>query len=392
MEPRHRGGRVAHQASHPAPPLARLFAAGLGLALAACGAPGDPVAPRPIVPEVVTDLAARQSGESVVLTFTLPDRSTEGERLAAIPQVEVYRTLLPGNALPEAGHLPVSPRYTVPAAVVDTYLQDGRVVFTDPWTPEDLAAHAGEQAVYRVRTRASRRRASEGSNLAWLRVYPVPQPVSDLRAQVTQDGVELEWSPPGRTTSGGVLPSLGGYRVYRADVPGQAEGDAAGRLALLAVTPSPSYRDTQFAFGRTYVYTVRSVAQYAADPVESSDSNALRVTPRDTFPPAAPTGLVLVSVPATPEAPAEIQLSWAMNAEADLAGYHVYRSEGDDTRGARANGDLLLVPTFRDTHLAAGRRYTYRITAVDRTGNESPPSAPAQGELSRPEESSGPAR
>jgi fibronectin type 3 domain-containing protein len=109
------------------------------------------------------------------------------------------------------------------------------------------------------------------------------------------------------------------------------------------------------------------------------------VTPRDTFPPAAPQGLVVILVPATPGTAAHLELSWGISPETDLAGYHVYRSEQEITgasgRGERLNRELLLSPTFRDMSVLPGRHYTYRVTAVDRAGNESPLSTAASEEV-----------
>ena len=50
-----------------------------------------PTPPRPVVPRPVTDLAARQQGSSVILTFTLPKKSDENETLAALPSIEIFR-------------------------------------------------------------------------------------------------------------------------------------------------------------------------------------------------------------------------------------------------------------------------------------------------------------
>ena len=96
------------------------------------------------------------------------------------------------------------------------------------------------------------------------------------------------------------------------------------------------------------MYTVRSVAQFGADLVESADSAPAMVTPRDVFPPAAPTGLEIAIVPATPQAPAYVELSWAISPEGDLAGYSVYRSEAEDSPGERVSTEILPSPTFRD--------------------------------------------
>ena len=233
-----------------------------------------------------------------------------------------------------------------------------------------------------MRTRASLQRASADSNLVAVRLYPVPERITQLTSAVTQEAIELRWAPPERTTAGMPIPALGGFRIYRAEVPAEAtpEGEQP-TFRLLSVAPSPMFRDTQFEFGRAYVYTVRSVAQYEADSVESADSELVRVTPRDTFPPAAPQNLVVVLVPEEAPGRAAFGLSWSISPETDLGGYHVYRSEQSGTRGERINRELLPVPTFRDTSVEAGGRYFYRVTAVDRAGNESPASDPVAGEV-----------
>ncbi|MBI3668181.1 MAG: fibronectin type III domain-containing protein [Acidobacteria bacterium] len=372
--------------------LVFLFALLCFSALAGCAAPGEPAPKRPLVPGAIKDLAVRQAGDAVVLTFTLPKNSIEGQPLGEPPAVEIYRGALPAGAA--QGKLSTRLVYAIPGALVDTYLSEGRVKFSDPLRPEDLAGQAGGQMVYMVRTRASRRRASADSNVAALRVYPAPERIGDVRAAVTETTVELSWSPPQRNSTGSALGSLAGYRVYRAEV--EPGGDAAAvddpskakrktPLELLGPTPAAAFRDTQFEFGRTYLYTVRSVAQYEADSVESADSRPVVVTPRDVFPPAAPQGLVVVLVPATAGAEAYLELSWSISPETDLAGYHVYRSEPEGAaasgRGERVNRELLLSPTFRDMWVERDRRYTYRVTAVDLAGNESPASAAVLAEV-----------
>jgi len=119
-----------------------------------------------------------------------------------------------------------------------------------------------------------------------------------------------------------------------------------------------------------------SVANAEGKPLESSDSDPLVLTPADTFPPATPQGLVAAVVSGGNEAAPEVDLSWSINAETDLAGYHVYRSEAENDAGKLVTPDLLLSPAYRDTTVALGHRYWYRVTAVDRSGNESAPTPP----------------
>ncbi len=357
------------------------------LALSGCGTPGDPQPPRPPIPAVVTDLAARQVGDSVVLTFTLPKQTVEGEKLEALPDVEIFRAFVPaGGQAPrivagQAVRATLAQVYTIPSAVVDTYLTEDRIRFADPLKTADIASHAGEQMAYMVRTRASKREASADSNRALVRVYPVPESIRDVAATVTETSVELRWTPPARTTSGAPIASLTGYRIYRAEAePGQAESDPAKMKLkvpgeLLGVSPTAAYRDAQIEFEKTYLYTVRSVAQYELDSVESADSQPVVLMLKDIFAPAAPKNVVAVYVPATGETPAHVELSWSISPEADATGYHVYRSEEEGKAGTRMTRELLPTPTFRDMSVTAGRGYIYTVTAVDRAGNESPPSA-----------------
>jgi hypothetical protein len=354
------------------------------LFLVGCAAPGEPQPPHPPVPVAVTDLTARQVGGSVVLTFTLPKTTVENEPLTEPPAVEIFRGFSPETASPSAAGAPKRLVYTIPSALVDTYMAEGRVRFSDPIPVDELAKHAGEKAVYTVRTRASKKKDSTNSNLAEVRVYLPPEPIRDISARVTRSAVELSWTPPDRNVAGGPLPALAAFHVYRAEIATGAEAEAEkdpskaklqAPLELLGVTPSASYRDTQFQFGHSYFYSVRSVAQYESESAESADSRLVAVAPRDLFPPASPQDLVTVVVPATAQTPAHVELSWSISTDPDVAGYNIYRSEAGGAAKQRLNVSLLLMPVFRDMSAVTGRSYTYTVTAVSRAGNESEPSA-----------------
>lgn len=156
----------------------------------------------------------------------------------------------------------------------------------------------------------------------------------------------------------------------------------AGRqspLIKIGESESPGFQDQQAEFGRTYVYSVRSVVQYPGEMLESADSTVVEVTPKDIFPPSAPQGMVIAVVPREGETLATLDLSWAINPENDIAGYNLYRSEQESVSGTRQNHELLLTPAFRDMNALPGHRYFYTVTAVDRAGNESPPSAVISG-------------
>jgi fibronectin type 3 domain-containing protein len=210
---------------------------------------------------------------------------------------------------------------------------------------------------------------------------------------VTESAVELNWAVPAGIAAGEPASPVTGYRIYRSEIHSSVPASSPHELAagkpesdatLLASSETNSYRDTSIVFDYTYVYIVRSVIQVEGVELESSGSQPVTVTPRDTFPPAAPQGLVAALLPGATPGRFIVDLSWSINLETDLAGYHVYRSEQEGTRGQLVTPDLLPTPAVRDTSVEPGHRYWYTVTAVDRAGNESEPGAPVVVEVTQP--------
>jgi hypothetical protein len=359
--------------------------------LAACGAPGEPSPPAPVVPAVVADLTARQDGDGVQLSFMLPTSAIGGRKLTSSPAVEIVRGALQPNGAPDYKTFRVVD--TIPGALVDNYRSEGGVLFTDPIAPEETKAHPGGTVAYLVRTRASQKRASADSNVVSVRVFPVPERIASVEAHVTESAIELSWQVPTRTSAGDPLSAVTSYRIYRSElsttaapssaqaVPQKKGGSTASALASSEVN---SYGDTSFSFDRTYVYVVRSVISAEGGELESSESQPVTVTPRDTFPPAAPQGLVGAVLPGATPGTLVVDLSWSINLETDLAGYRVYRSEQEGTKGQILNPELLPTPAIRDTSVEPGHRYWYSVRAVDRAGNESAPSTAVEIDVTPP--------
>lgn len=364
---------------------------GVTLVLVGCAAPGEPTPPSHPVPVAVTDLSAQQAGDAVQLTFTLPGKTITGDKLAEPPAVEIHRGTLKPDGTPDNNSFRVV--YTIPGSLMDNYAVEGHVRFADSVPPEETRAHPGVTLAYRVRTRASRKRASADSNTVTARVYPVPERIASVQSRTTESAIELSWSAPARTSGDDPLPTVSSYHVYRGELD-PSSADVASKdltqakwislLTLLASSPTTSYRDTFFDFGKTYLYAIRSVVLAGGNELESSDSAPVIVTPRDVFPPAAPQSLVAAVLPGAAPGSLEVDLSWSINLETDLAGYRVYRSEEPGTRGQPLTPDLLPTPSYRDTSVQPGHRYWYSVTAVDRAGNESEPSAPADTGVTQP--------
>ncbi|HEX8800840.1 MAG TPA: hypothetical protein VF772_19620, partial [Terriglobales bacterium] len=181
--------------------------------------------------------------------------------------------------------------------------------------------------------------------------------------------------------------------VYRGELEAEPGGgttkdlrQAKWKLPLLplATTAVPEYEDRGFDYEKTYAYVVRSAVPAGGELLESGDSKAAIVTPKDIFPPAAPQSVVAAVLPGSGAGSYVVDLSWAINVETDLAGYRVYRGESEGTGGELLTRDLLLTPAYRDISVVGGHSYWYTVRAVDRAGNESGPSQTVAVEIAQP--------
>ena len=135
----------------------------------------------------------------------------------------------------------------------------------------------------------------------------LPAPPQDAKGRVTERAVVLEWTAADTPTS---------YNVYRGD-------DLMQPLNSKPLT-APGFEDTNATLGQEQCYRVRAIALVDGVSLEGEPSAPRCITPRDEFPPAAPTGLAAVPTPG------QISLIWDSNPEKDLAGYLVLRGDAPD--------------------------------------------------------------
>ena len=367
----------------------------LSACLMGCGTPEVPTPRHAIVPVAVGDLSARQVGETVILNFTLPAMSTDQQPLADVPSIEIYRNR-PQSPAPnpkaKAKNTATAQLIdTIPSETIGQYQKNGHIEFPDKLDAE-LAKGNGTDLVYTVRTRVSQAKASADSNEVAVHVYPAPAAVQGLRATLTETAIVLDWSAT-QESAGDAAGQGVGFRVYRAEVdPATAQTAVSNPLQakllappeLLTQTAGMEYRDTNFQFGHTYLYSVSRVVQFGSATVESADSVPAVLAAKDIFPPAPPQGLEAVVVTTTGGSAASVELTWTINTEPDLGGYDVYRGDEPDTAGQKLNSETLLVPTFRDMSVLPGKSYFYRVRAVDQSGNESAPSSTVEAAVPGP--------
>jgi hypothetical protein len=357
----------------------------------ACGKKGDPTPPLPRGPRAVSDLSVEQEGAEAVLTFSYPDRLLTGAPLTDLASLDVYRVVGATSALtaprggastgaatdeaPAAGarraaiaarqaedafYREAKPAASLAASSLGQYSRGASVVYRDPLMPllEKGAVPALAYAVVSVRRNGER---SPLSNLATLspEVPPDAPVIGDVLAE--EGRICVEWTAPEKDLLGRPA-DVGGYFVYRRSLP-QEEYD---RPLNPSATPASSYVDTAVGYGASYFYTVRATP-LGKPRVEGPPAEEVGVVYRDVYPPAAPARLDALSEATL------VRLIWDPSPAPDVAGYLVFRAEGDGA-SVRLNDKPISDTFFTDTNVPAGKRYRYSVKAIDGAGNVGPPS------------------
>jgi hypothetical protein len=206
------------------------------------------------------------------------------------------------------------------------------------------------------------------SNRVTVPASPTLPAPSDFHAELTANGVDFT------LTSAAPPSALPGvqyrYRIYRRD-------ESTGKDAIATEVPIgelvPMHaQDTGFEWEKTYLYRIAPVTMVIRPggeaQVEGDDSAEIRIVAHDVFPPAVPSGLQAV-YSGEGQKPF-VDLIWAPVTDADLAGYNVYRREGE-AAPIKLNSDLIKAPSYRDGAVMPGKKYFYSVSAVDLRGNES---------------------
>jgi len=340
--------------------------------LTACGVPGIPKPPSLELPQPVNDLRALRKGDKVYLAWSVPTKTTDLLTIRRPGITQVCRSTNPamsGCGTPVGQVAAIQPAGATarkPAASKPPPKPQG--TYEDGLPASLLSADPSAQVSYAVSALNHNGRSAGLSNIVTLPALAAPVPPSDFQAQLTADGVTLSWTGNAHT---GTPQLRHTYRVYRRDA-------AAGTDAVVADMPFGSLRtylvlDHTFQWEKTYLYraTVVTTIHLEGKPdkqFEGADTSPIRVFANDVFPPAVPSGLqaVFSGVGQQPF----IDLIWAPDTDADLAGYNIYRrEEGGESR--RLNGDPVKASAFRDQNVASGHTYLYSVSAVDARGNES---------------------
>jgi hypothetical protein len=353
-----------------------LTAALMTVALLGCGKQGPPLPPLKAVPAATKDLTATQQGGQIVLSFTYPKTTPAGTALPGISAVEVLEAVKP--TAPDGKVNPMDPREFAAAAKPRTKVEGADLttatsgdrlvlslpvpaVTAAPAAPAGTPAAPPEAHYFAVRTFGQEGDRSELSNVASVVPKAPPPPPERVTVTPRADGVLVEWTAvPG---------AAGGYNVYRRD----AQERFHGQTAHVAGAEERSWLDNTAQFGQSYIYTVTALAQ-REPAVESAIGSEHEVRYQDRFPPGVPAELVALTEPG------RVRLVWRPVEAGDLAGYIVYRRTGNGSF-ERIVAQPLAAPEYNDKAVAAGQTYAYRVTAIDKSGNESDPGAEVRAQV-----------
>jgi predicted small lipoprotein YifL len=335
---------------------------------AGCGKRRPPLPPVENIPQRTELLSGAQRGNQVILSWPAPRRNAPDESVQSIRRVDVYRVAERPDAPLPLTEEEFSTRATLIGSVSDTEIRQAHeeLNYTDTLTLTEPV-----RLRYAVRyVNAAGQRAAFSNFLLIEPATRVSQPPAlTAVTNASESTVLVRWQPPPANVDGSTPVNLLGYNVYRTDRSQTEPGQTPLNKALVNGTEFP---DQTFRFGEEYVYIVRAVSLgTGGSQVESLNSNAVSITPKDIFPPTAPTSITVAA------APGKLSLFWPANPERDVAGYNIFRATDPNQpkeSWTKLNRALYERTTYQDEAVDAGKRYYYYLTAVDSAGNISPPS------------------
>lgn len=352
----------------------------LALCLLGCGLEGSPQPPSLHLPKPISSLTASRAGDQVTLTWKTPKETTDKLKLQGPVRLRICRVA----------------DGAVCAAIATIYAAPGQPANYVDNLPPVLTTGPIRPIHYEIFGLNRRGKTAGASNAATVLAGHAPPAIASFSATEIRQGVVLHWRPatglPRKT-----------FIELRRTLLTPREKDGAKPQNGLAPEPEPTEQtlrvtlgadgsdpgralDEDVSFNRTYRYVAMRVTEQGVDGkslrLASSASQPVVIATRNTFPPAAPTGLVAVPVSAainggTPE----IDLSWSGSPDPEIAQYFVYRQEmgaGNNAApqqiGPESGAETIVAPEFRDLHVQPGQTYRYTVIAVDEAGNRSAPS------------------
>ena len=391
----------------------------------ACGRKGPPLPPFVRTPIAPGELSAARRGDSVDLEFIVPSSNTDQTRPANIERIDIYalthtarvtdldvitrgervasvdvkaprdpnRTIDPdepasdlqplvGTGLEQGASADVFEELNQVATAADAEAGSNRPIDGRPLTGPSCQTPTRTYLAIGISTQGRR---GQFSRQASVPLVTAPSALPQPSVKYDERGVTVAWQAAGASPGvseapGGRLESrpIGcgspavGYHVYEI---GATPPQPETRLTEQPLGASP-FVDSRMTWGVERCYTVRAVHSIGQLAVESGPAPPVCEKLTDTFPPAAPKGLVAVA------SEGAINLIWDASSDKDLAGYLVLRAPASTRQFSPVTPEPLRDTTFTDK-VQPGVPFIYAVLAVDVNGNRSGPSGESPAESAR---------
>jgi hypothetical protein len=377
MQGNRRGKLRSRIALSPAILSAALVSGAIGAALVTgCGAPAAPLPPTLNLPQPVRDLAATRAGDTVHVTFSVPQKTTDKLPVRGPMTAKLCRSVDAGPCQP-AGTL------AIPAQQKSSTMDDH--------LPVALSQGAPRLLTYKLSMLNHGEKSAGESGPAYAVAGTAPAPVDGFSAMPRRKGIVLSWHgsdlSPGangwiqfdrtRISGPSLQPGIPEDQDHN-PLPGRKTAEEPAeqvfRVPETSAEHPPFALDVTAHTGNSYRYIAQRIQQVTVAghtmEVASEPSPPATTAYRDVFAPPVPIGLVSAA-DTTAKA---IDLNWTPDVDPALAGYIVYRrAVGTDETPQRISpaGRPVAISEWTDTTALPGQRYAYSVSAIDVSGNES---------------------
>lgn len=330
-----------------------------------CGKRTPPIPPVERVSQRAV-ISGFQQGNQVVLSWKMPARNSSENDTNFIHRIDIYRLADPISAPEQINEEEFSTRSTL----IDSIPVGDDDFSLKTFSYTDTLAFSNQPARLRYAIRFVNKSGQKAAFSNFLTIEPTAKIASNpenLDYDLTQDSLTLRWEKPDTNIDGSTPANVLGYNIYR-----KSSIESQAKKINSAPVSDTQYPDNFFEFETEYTYYVRAISIGSeGEPVESLNSEELKVTPKDIFPPGSPESITVAA------APNAISIFFAANPDKDILGYRVFRST-DNTlpleQWELLTPEPIKTNTFQDQNIKSGVKYFYYIIALDKYGNTGKPS------------------
>ena len=330
-----------------------------------CGKRKPPLPPNERIAQRI-EISGLQRGNTITISWRMSARNASDSTILNVVRADVYRLVEPSDSSLTLSEEEFTSRSnliaTIPISDSDFSLQ--KVSYTDK------LEFAGQSVRLRYAIRFVNSSGQKSAFSYFYLIEPFAKAANNptlLIAEATEEAIILTWKAPTTNVDGTSPVNLLGYNIYRSN----SQNETARLLNEIPIV-NINFSDNFFEYNKEYLYFIRSVSLgNSGEPLESVESNVVKILPLDTFAPSAPDAITIAA------APNNLSIFFASNTEKDIAGYRIYRSTNQNlpkSEWSLMTVDLLTTNTFQDSNVESGKTYFYYLTAVDNAGNVSNPS------------------